>query len=379
MSAKYKRKMKDGIEERISYATGKRSFFVPIPSGSRQKWHKVPAPQTWAHARQYKRRILADIDKGEYVDRDKRALPLVDFCQRWWTARQPELRVNSQKAYRWQIDQLILPYLGHIALGKLTPEHIQTWKVNLLVKEFSPTTIRAAINLLRQILNRAVDWQYLFRNVAKMIDLPPEVSTKVPVWNEDEIHRFLSHLSPEWVCLFKVPLLTGLRLGELQGMREVYLNLDGATYYVKEQYSGTTQTFGPPKTAESVAPVSVPPSLLADLQTQLQSVREAKLRATFWCDDYDLIFPTHRGMPISVSTIQRMLTLTIKAADVPRLTFHGLRHTFVSQLIAQGENVKVIQRKARHKDVQMTLNKYGHLFPDDSEAAGSRLDQRLFG
>ena len=155
-------------------------------------------------------------------------------------------------------------------------------------------------------------------------------------------------------------------------------NLEGQSYIVRQQYSTLTRSLEMPKTTESATAVHVPTSLMDNLRQQ-QAVREAKLRTAFWSGGVDLIFPSVRGGPISSGTINQILKASITAAGVRRLTFHGLRHTFISQLVRQGENIKVIQRKARHKNVQMTLDKYSHLFPDDSEAAGNRLDQRLFG
>jgi integrase len=253
--AKYKRQMREGIEERV-YPTGKKSYFVPVPHGNRQHWHKVPDPQTWAHARTHKRRILADMDRGEYVDKKKRNMPLSDFCAYFFSVRHLELRPNSQRIYQRHIDRLIVPHLGVIPLGHLTPEDIQRWKTSLLSDGLAPSTTRSVINLLRQILARAVDWQYLTRNVAKMVDLPPLPPTEMKIWDDDEVQAFLGQLPPAWVCLFKVPLLTGLRLGEVQGMQ--WDNLEGQSYIVRQQYSTLTRSLEAPKTSESATAVYHP-------------------------------------------------------------------------------------------------------------------------
>ena len=377
--AGYKREMRDGIERR-TYPSGKVSFFVPLPLGKKQRWHKIDDPQTWAHARREKRRLLSEIERGSYVEAARQQMPLEAFCARWFAGRQHDLRPNSLRLYSRAIDTQITPHLGSIPLSQLSPEDVERWKAGQLRSGLSPATVRGALNLLRQILARAVDWQYLHRNVATMVAPPTIPAKELVVWDDQHIQRFLAVLPREWAALYKVPLLTGLRLGEVQGMRWRYLDADAQTYTVREQYSSLTKTLSPPKTAESIASVYVPPSLLDDLQAHRRAQREARQRNIFWADGIDLVWPSPQKLqPISTSAVRAVLSDGIKAAGVPPLTYHGLRHTFVSQLVRQGENLKVVQRKARHKNVQITLDKYSHLFPDDSEMAGARLDERLFG
>ncbi len=198
------------------------------------------------------------------------------------------------------------------------------------------------------------------------------------VWTDDEIRQFLGLLAPRWELMFRTVLLTGVRIGELIAMRWCNLDWDEGVYYVRERWDERTNGLEVPKTPESISPVDVPPSLLRDLRIQQQAIRERQEIAWDWYDN-DLIFPTRKGTPTRTRSIYKVFFATMAEAGVRRITFHGLRHTYISHLIRQGENIKVIQRKARHKNIQTTLDRYGHLFPDDTASASRELETKLFG
>ena len=96
--------------------------------------------------------------------------------------------------------------------------------------------------------------------------------------------------------------------------------------------------------------------------------------------DLDLIFPTPKGTPLNDrNIIQRVFHPTLKKVGLRRIRFHDLRHTTASLLIHQGESPKYIQRQMRHASVEITFDRYGHLFPDANQEAARRLDVTLFG
>jgi integrase len=74
---------------------------------------------------------------------------------------------------------------------------------------------------------------------------------------------------------------------------------------------------------------------------------------------------------------KRVFLPLVQGIGFRRIGLHTLRHTYVSLLIAQGENIKYISRQVGHANIQMTLDTYGHLFKETSQAAMNRLDQRL--
>ena len=76
--------------------------------------------------------------------------------------------------------------------------------------------------------------------------------------------------------------------------------------------------------------------------------------------------------------MKRVFNPALKAAGLRRIRFHGLRHTCATMFVDLGENPKLVQQQLRHATVQMTLDRYSHLYPDAGQAAGQRLDTALF-
>lgn len=96
--------------------------------------------------------------------------------------------------------------------------------------------------------------------------------------------------------------------------------------------------------------------------------------------EMNLAFCRPDGSPIRAKWVDSgILNPALKKADLPRVTFHGLRHSFVAAHIAQGTPIKVIQELARHASIQTTLDRHGHLLPESKDDAAQQLDQVMWG
>jgi len=93
-----------------------------------------------------------------------------------------------------------------------------------------------------------------------------------------------------------------------------------------------------------------------------------------------LVFDTATGGPLNdINVAARVFHPTLTAPGLRTRRFHDLRHTIASLLIHQGESPKYVQKQLRHASIEMTFDIYGHLFPDENQAAAKRLDEALFG
>jgi integrase len=91
-----------------------------------------------------------------------------------------------------------------------------------------------------------------------------------------------------------------------------------------------------------------------------------------------LLFPDPTGAPLDPDALRkRVWAPALARAGLRHVRIHSLRHTFASMLIAQGENLKYISSQLGHASVQITLDRYGHLFPDEKRTAASRLEAQL--
>jgi len=167
-------------------------------------------------------------------------------------------------------------------------------------------------------------------------------------------------------------------------MRWKNLNTDTGQYFVKETWlrprAGQKAAFDEPKTESSIAPVDLTPTCLNALMEHRRRQAEIKLKAGEDYQDQDLIFATALGKPLhDRNVVTRIFHPALRAAGLRVIRFHDLRHTCASLLIDQAENPKYVQKQLRHASIQVTFDRYGHLFPDVNQAAASRLDEALFG
>jgi len=115
----------------------------------------------------------------------------------------------------------------------------------------------------------------------------------------------------------------------------------------------------------------LPPSLL-------QELRLWKLASP--PNDNDLVFANEAGEAMNYSNmVNRYYKKALKAAGIPQIRFHDLRHTYASLLLAQGENIKYVQNQLGHSSPTVTLNVYAHLMKKENQEAACRLEDNIFG
>ena len=216
------------------------------------------------------------------------ATTFADFAAAWSAASNS--KPGTQVVYEGYLRLHLLPRLGAVEMGKLAPQTIEAFKVACHEHGLSARTIGHILALLRQMLNRAVDWGYLRVNPAQRVKAPVVEKQEMQLWTEEEAHRFLEHVPRPWYAFFCMALATGMRVGELIAAK--WEHLAGHTYFVAQTRNSKTQRFGPPKTKASRASVDV-----AEAQAR---VAELQLRSAAWAD-LDLIFPGQGGKPMSTA------------------------------------------------------------------------------
>jgi integrase len=249
---------------------------------------------------------------------------------------------------------------------------------------------------LRKMLADAVRQGLLIANPASNADLPPAqgfVGQEIPSEDTDAIRQALTELArpdpvrdgePDlfFAHLFDVALATGLRLGELRGLRWNDVDFERSMIRVRQAYS--RRTLKRPKTDAGTRSVPLFPSAEAAMR---ELAARAFTRGRF--ADEQLVFPTERGTPLDGSNFNHAVwTKALQRADLGEWTvkrngkrrwknryrFHDLRHTAVSRLVAEGADVKLVQTVAGHSKASLTLDRYTHLTDERVREAAKRFD-----
>jgi integrase len=234
----------------------------------------------------------------------------------------------------------------------------------------SPKTIANALVPLREMLGHAVEWGYIAANPAVAVKRPRPEHREMHFLTAPEVGKLLAAAGEEWGTLLLCAVTTGMRRGELVGLRWGDVDWNGRRLWVRRSI-GLHGAVQQPKSRGSVRAVAMTPTLVSAL-------RRHRLASPFSEED-DPIFASERGTPLDGGNmVKRALTPALRRAGLPQIRFHDLRHTFASLLIAQGEHPKYISEQLGHASVQITLDRYGHLMPQSYDEAGERLEAALF-
>jgi integrase len=176
-------------------------------------------------------------------------------------------------------------------------------------------------------------------------------------------------------------LASGLRRGEVLALRLlVDVDLDSALIHVQRSLE-ETQTglrFNAPKTAHGRRTVSLPPSAVAALREHRRKLHEMRLALGLGKpDDNTLLFGQPDGAAMRPNQLSWLWRSACKSLRLPSVSFHALRHTHASALIAAGLDVMAISRRLGHSNPTVTLNTYGHLFRKDDRAAANAIETAL--
>lgn len=238
---------------------------------------------------------------------------------------------------------------------------------------YAPGTIHKVHTTLSAIMGEAVESGMLTANPCRSVTtklLKPE-HRKMDCLTPAEVLALADAIDPHYRILIQTAAYSGLRAGELHALRRRDVDLLAGRLTVNRALKAWSQgvpEFGSTKSGKART-VELAPELV-QLLAEHMGPGERPVRPDA------LVFTNAAGNPIHQVAFLRnhFKPARVKALpDHPTLRFHDLRHTFVSQLIAQGVNVKAIADQAGHASAKMTLDVYAHRFPADDEGVKQAL------
>jgi integrase len=321
-------------------------------------------------------RLLAESERGPLAA--LRPIGFTAFAERWLeTYARPNVKPATFAAYAGAVRNHLAPYFGDVPLGALTREHVERYLADKLAArktdgrpQWSPKTIHNTFVPLREMLEHAIDWGYLAANPAARVRPVRREHSERDILAPEELRRVLDAAEgTQWRLMFLTAALTGLRRGELLGLRWGDTELEGQRLHVRQTFG--RYGFGSPKSRAGRRAVPLTPALVAELR------RHRLAQAP---NDRDLVFASEAGTPIDPDNVNRAWERTLRRAGIRHMGFHALRHTAVSLLIAhEGLNPKQLTAVIGHASIQLTYDTYGHLMPDAFDGFGRALDALAAG
>jgi integrase len=288
---------------------------------------------------------------------------------------------STLRRYREVVDTHLVPGLGAVRLDALTARRVQQFLAPLRDR-LSPATVVKVHGVLRNALADAERMDLVSRNVAKSVRPATIRRTERRALTPDEARKLLHVMVGDRLeAVFVLALSTGLRRGELLGLRWADVDLDGGALFVRravQRIDGALR-FVAPKTHRSTRPVPLPALAVQALRAHRSRQARERLAAGESWQDLDLVFATTIGTPMEPRNVNRRFGRLRSAAGLDWLRLHDLRHAFATFLLDQGEELRTVMELLGHSTIRLTADTYGHVLPARAREASKAIDRLLGG
>ena len=332
-----------------------------------------------------KKRLLekkAEIQQTIHPEAAVRGMTVEKWMRSWLeTDLLGGIKPSSYLTYLNQMNRHILPCLGRMQMASITPEMVHSFLECLQAKGLGENTVRGIYRLLSAAMRAALDDGIITKNPCRKICVKRGERVQQRVFSREEQKKVEKTLSQGEDLTALFAMYTGLRLGEICGLRWSDINWENGTATVcrtvqrlkrmdtdKCLKCGDAKTYlmiGSPKSPSSCRTIPIPTFLLKRLEIQKKQRSAAQLTTGY-------IFGT--GMRAAdPRTIQRRFAGVVRRLEIPDAHFHTLRHSYATRLLEMGVDVKTVSQLLGHSSAKTTLDCYAHSLLDQQRSAVAKL------
>jgi integrase len=305
---------------------------------------------------------------------------LKDYLEQWLEdVHKPTIGLSSYVRYHNILHKHIIPALGSRQIRQVTPQHIQTFYTNLLKIGLSASVVQGIHGLLHKAFDNAVMWNLVARNVCDMVTPPRRTKKEIQPLSIEQSHTLLDAAREHQLeTLLIVVLATGMRHGELRGLRWHDINFEEKCLYVRRT-AGYLTGYGyverEPKTTKGRRKIILPDFVIDQLKKHRMRQVEAKHKAGDSWQERDLVFCNRNGGFIHQVSVLRMFRHILAKAGLPlELRIHDLRHSAATIFLSMGIHPKIVQELLGHSQISMTMDTYSHVMPSMQQEAMDKWD-----
>ncbi len=248
-------------------------------------------------------------------------------------------------------------------------------------KKLTRKTVRNHHIVIHSILSTAVDWNILMNNPAERAKPQKVTKPKAKYYNDEQVAEMLNALNREplmYMTMIYLAIDIGLREGELTGLKWEDINFSTCEISINKQrhyIAGIGDVEGKPKTDAGVRTVTASKTVISLLKEYKKQQTENRLKlGTAWKNG-EYVFLHEDGKPISTQRPYKWFTNFLKRHNLPKITFHQLRHTNASLLISSGEDIVTVSGRLGHADKNVTLNTYSHIIKSKEAQVANKMDE----
>lgn len=347
------------------------------PDGSRERVSATGATRTEA------KRNLAEKLRQPRTTRQRRGGETVEaFMGRWLEdVVRLTLRDRTYWGYRSIVEHHVAGSpIASVEVASLARRDVQAW---VSAMDAAPMTVRHRLDCLRSAMRQAVRWDVVRSNPCTGVVLPAAERKSVRAVSPAEARRIEAACAGRWIApLVTVALWTGLRQGELLGMRweDVSLPQSGpasvTVRHTLERLPGSvTGTIayvpGTPKTRGSARTVVLAAPAAAALRERRKEVMSGA------GSRFGLVWTNPAGLPVDGPALTKEFQAALAAAGVERMRWHDLRHAYVTLMMAAGVPLAAVSKMVGHSSIAITTDIYGHLTSEMQEDAVGRMERLM--
>ncbi|MFB7238111.1 tyrosine-type recombinase/integrase [Streptomyces sp. NPDC056269] len=364
----------------MANSKGKRRRFGAVrklPSGRFQARYQGPdgitrsAPDTFASQTDADRWLVrkeAEILDGKWQNPDDKVLFGV-YADAWFKERDYAATTRERNGSALRLH--VLPTFTNVVLSEITTPQIRRWRAGLLESGVGEPTVAKAYQILRAILNTAVDDELIQRNPCRIKGAGAAKTAERPFLDVSEVFQLADAVPARFRVLILLAAFTGLRFGELAALQRHDVDLDRRTVAVWRALA-ETRTDGilvkTPKSAAGVRTVAFPASLEESLATHLAVYAKP--------GRIGLVFTGARGGQLRRNNFRRLWLRALKDTGLRDVHFHDLRHTGNTLAATGGATTRELMQRMGHSSVRAALI-YQHLVNGRDHAIAAHVDEQI--
>jgi len=329
---------------------------------------------------------LADADAGD-VRTDARTLTVGAYLTDWLAANKaPTLSPTTWHGYEHIVRQRIVPRIGAVRLSALTPKILQSLYADLAATEgeraggLGPQSLRNTYTFVNRTLNDAVRLRLLKENPNRLVARPRVPKADTDFWSPSDAAEFLAQtaddrLWPAWILL----LSTGMRRGELVGLRWKDLDLDGLRLVVRQNVvaAGYEVHAKEPKTAGSRRTVALDELTVEALRRHRRRIEDEAAIVGRTVKDDERVLVDELGQPFHPQSISYYFQKAAERCGIRPISIRDARHTSATLALLAKTHPKVVSERVGHSGIRITMDTYTHVLENLQHEAAANIAAML--
>ena len=376
------------VERNIAYDDQRKLYYVSMELGRDENGKRIKQYRTFptlAAARNGLRDFHAGLERERELERKlapAQELDLSHWLEYWMDSIvRPNRAETTVYAYQKIIDNHIDPALGTVPLKRLTPKMVQEYYTEIQrANGLSSNTMRRHHDLLSSALRSAVRQDVIPASPMERVEPPRVRTTESYFYNNQELKLLYQKIEGNILELaVKLAGSLGMRREEICGLKWENVDLQRHLVLIREARTayGATIVQKETKNRASVRTLYLPDEVYLLLeQEQARQQQERCLQSPTY-NPTDHVILDAKGVPYSPNALSLAFTRFVKKNDLPRLTFHGLRHTFATIASCQGASLFDIGKALGHSTPATTGRIYTHLVDRTHEELVQRVSDAL--